>query len=59
MFTASVTHKGTNGMGYTKHYFEGDTRVCSKIGGGFGNVRWTEVDTLAQTIDDVDYMYLH
>ena len=24
-----------NGKGYTKHYFEGDRRVCSKIGGGF------------------------
>ena len=26
-----------NGKGYTKHYFEGDRRVCSKIGGGFTN----------------------
>ena len=24
-----------NGKGYTKHYFEGDRRVCSKLGGGF------------------------
>ena len=26
-----------NGKGYTKHYFEGERRICSKIGGGFTN----------------------
>ena len=27
-----------NKGGYTKHYFEGSRRICSKIGGGFGQV---------------------
>ncbi len=27
-----------NRYGYTKHYFEGSNRICSKIGGGFHNV---------------------
>ena len=30
--------------GYTKHYFDGDRRICSKIGGGFGNVDWPHID---------------
>ena len=29
------SHITINGKGYTKHYFEGERRICSKIGGGF------------------------
>ena len=32
-----------NKGGYTKHYFEGTNRVCSKIGGGFGLVDWNGI----------------
>lgn len=34
-----------NRNGYTKHYFEGNNRICSKIGGGFGNVSPTVTDS--------------
>ena len=31
--------------GYTKHYYEGTNRVCSKLGGGFATVNWGEIET--------------
>ena len=34
-----------NKGGYTKHYFEGANRVCSKIGGGFAAVSMSVVDS--------------
>ena len=30
--------------GYTKHYFEGERRICSAIGGGFTHVEWDSID---------------
>ena len=33
-----------NKGGYTKHYFEGANRVCSKIGGGFHSVHWGNIE---------------
>ena len=45
--------------GYTKHYFEGDRRICSKIGGGFKAIR--EVAILYQSTPvagDYTKMYL-
>ncbi len=41
--------------GYTKHYFDGDRRICSKIGGGFGNVNWERVNDSIKTIS-LDYL---
>ena len=38
--------------GYTKHYFEGDRRVCSKIGGGFGLVELNTINRQVETIED-------
>ena len=42
--------------GYTKHYFEGTNRICSKIGGGFSNVNWNQITTrvpyLAETYNN-------
>ena len=32
-----------NKGGYTKHYFEGANRICSKIGGGFLLVQWDSI----------------
>ena len=36
-----------NKGGYTKHYFEGTNRVCSKIGGGFSNIN---LDSIAERV---------
>lgn len=33
-----------NKGGYTKHYFEGTNRVCSRIGGGFYHVSWNSIE---------------
>ncbi len=30
--------------GYTKHYFEGERRICSAIGGGFSHMEWDLID---------------
>ena len=30
--------------GYTKHYFEGERRICSAIGGGFSHMEWDSID---------------
>ena len=44
-------HKG----GYTKHYFEGANRVCSKIGGGFHHVHWGNIeDRVPALAEDYD-----
>ena len=44
--------------GYTKHYFEGSNRICSKIGGGFRNVSMSEIDGRVPELD-VDYDNLY
>ena len=40
-----------NGKGYTKHYFEGDRRVCSKIGGGFTGRTEDDINDRIQPIE--------
>ena len=45
--------------GYTKHYFEGERRICSTLGGGFGNVGWNVTDTLLPPICAEDYSVLY
>ena len=46
-----------NKYGYTKHYFDGSSRVCSKIGGGFGNASWRSINSripeISQTYDSL------
>lgn len=44
--------------GYTKHYFEEERRICSKIGGGFRYIDHHSFDDYAPTIED-DYFRLH
>ena len=44
--------------GYTKHYFEEGRRICSKIGGGFRNVRVEDFDTHVPEME-FDYGELH
>lgn len=41
-----------NKNGYTKHYFEGSRRVCSKIGGGFASVDQQYTDSQMPEIDE-------
>jgi len=48
-----------NKSGYTKHYYEGSNRICSKIGGGFGNVDWNVVDSRIQPVEQASYDELH
>ena len=48
-----------NKSGYTKHYYEGSNRICSKIGGGFGNVDWDVVDSRIQPVEQASYDELH
>ena len=46
-----------NKGGYTKHYFEGTNRVCSKIGGGFRNVHWDNIeDRIPTLVEDYDQL---
>lgn len=46
-----------NKGGYTKHYFEGTNRVCSKIGGGFRNVHWDNIeDRIPALAEDYDQL---
>ncbi len=46
-----------NKGGYTKHYFEGTNRVCSKIGGGFRNVHWDNIeDRIPTLVADYDQL---
>ena len=40
-----------NGKGYTKHYFEGDRRVCSKLGGGFTGRTEDDINDRIQPIE--------
>ena len=40
-----------NGKGYTKHYFDGDRRVCSKIGGGFTDRTEDDINDRIQPIE--------
>ena len=40
-----------NGKGYTKHYFEGDRRVCSKLGGGFTDRTEDDINDRIQPIE--------
>lgn len=44
-----------NRNGYTKHYFEGENRICSKIGGGLGNIGWSDVDSRVEPVNHEDY----
>ena len=44
--------------GYTKHYFEEERRICSKIGGGFRYIDHHSFDDYAPTLDG-DYFDLH
>ena len=39
--------------GYTKHYFEGENRICSKIGGGFHTVSMEELCDRVPELEDV------
>ncbi len=42
-----------NRGGYTKHYFEGTNRICSKIGGGFSDVEWNRtIERVPEMQDD-------
>ena len=42
-----------NRGGYTKHYFEGTNRICSKIGGGFSEVEWNRtIERVPEMQDD-------
>ena len=45
------SHITINGKGYTKHYFEGDRRVCSKIGGGFTDRTEDDINDRIQPIE--------
>ena len=40
-----------DGKGYTKHYFEGDRRVCSKLGGGFTGRTEDDINDRIQPIE--------
>ena len=42
--------------GYTKHYFEGERRICSAVGGGFSLVEW---DTTAGFSSKMDRTECH
>lgn len=44
--------------GYTKHYYEGTNRVCSKIGGGFDHVDWNSIDYQLGPLEGENYDYL-
>ena len=46
-----------NRGGYTKHYFEGTSRICSKIGGGFSDVEWNRTIERIPVMQD-DYSRL-
>ena len=51
-----------NGKGYTKHYFEGDRRVCSKLGGGFTGRTEDDINDIILTdcITPIgDYSFIH
>ena len=41
-----------NKNGYSKHYFEGANRICSKIGGGFSHVDWHSIDDSVPSLSD-------
>ena len=45
--------------GYTKHYFEGGNRICSKIGGGLTNVPNDVTTARVKPIHEVKYEDLH
>ena len=45
-------------QGYTKHYFEGSRRICSKIGGGFSNVPQSDIDRRVAPVEP-DYDEMH
>ena len=46
-----------NKGGYTKHYFEGTNRVCSRIGGGFYNVIWDSIENRVPALaEDYDQL---
>ena len=44
-----------NGKGYTKHYFEGDRRVCSKLGGGFTDRTEEDINDRIKPITGDEY----
>ena len=44
-----------NGKGYTKHYFEGDRRVCSKLGGGFTDRTEDDINDRIKPITGDEY----
>ena len=49
--------QGVTKQGYTKHYFEGTNRVCSKIGGGFHYVHWGNIEDRVPTlVEDYDQL---
>jgi RHS repeat-associated protein len=41
-----------NKNGYSKHYFEGANRICSKIGGGFSHVDWHSIDDSVPSLSE-------
>ncbi len=46
-----------NKGGYTKHYFEGTNRMCSKIGGGFSNINLNSIEDRVPTlVEDYDQL---
>jgi len=46
-----------NKGGYTKHYFEGTNRVCSRIGGGFYHVSWNSIENRVPALaEDYDQL---
>lgn len=46
-----------NRGGYTKHYFEGSNRICSKIGGGFSDVDWGRtIERLPEMQDNYEHL---
>jgi RHS repeat-associated protein len=49
-----------NKNGYSKHYFEGTNRICSKIGGGFRHVDWHSIDDSVPSLyEDYETQYAY
>ena len=46
--------------GYTKHYYEGTNRICSKIGGGFSHIGRSRIDDTVPSLEgNYDFQFLN